>query len=377
MTAFVRKTLWREWRRFLPAMLAIAFTGLLLVVQAALVLGIFGSAALYVNDSSARIWVGYPGTQSVNLGRGISRDVEMALRMDPGIQRVEPLIWVDGDWHSQGDNGGVSVFVVGITPDASGMAFDRRLSPALRERLRQPSAVIVDRADLDQLGVRVGDAAWIDGHRVTVIAAQSGLRALGGVNVITSLDTARSLIGNAREQRKVTYLLADTTPVADADLLAQRLGGQAAFGPYHVWTARELAQKSQLFWMFDTGAGMAVLFLAVIVLLVGVVISSQALMAVVIGSVREYATLNALGVSMASLRGVVLEQAAWIGGLGMLMAGLLSSLLLWVAHGHDVPVAMTPGVAALCALLVIGLALFSGLIAMRGLLRADPALLLR
>ena len=51
--------------------------------------------------------------------------------------------------------------------------------------------------------------------------------------------------------------------------------------------------------------------------------------------------------------------------------------VLWLAHRHDVPVAMTPAVAFFCALLVMVLALASGLVAMRGLLRADPALLLR
>jgi putative ABC transport system permease protein len=394
MTSLVRKTLWREWRRFLPAVLAICFTGLLLMVQAALVLGIFGSAALYVNASSAALWVGYPGTQSVNLGRGINRDVEMALRMQPDVTAVEPLVWLDSDWRgtgNTGDNnsreknnadsekskGAVSVFVVGINPAADGMAFDHLLKPELRLRLQQPGAVIVDRADLDQLGVRVGDAAWIDGHRVSVIGVTHGMRALGGVNVLASVETARNLDSNTHGAGRVTYLLAGSRAASSLDALRKAISGQSAFGPYEVWTAREFAEKSELFWIFDTGAGVAVLFLAVIVLLVGIVISSQALMAVVISSVREYATLNALGVGMSALRRIVLEQATWIGGIGLLLAGLLSTVVLWLAHRHDVPVAMTPAVALFCALLVMVLALASGLIAMRGLLRADPALLLR
>lgn len=388
MTSLVRKTLWREWRRFMPAMLAICFTGLLLMVQAALVLGIFGSAALYVNASSAALWVGYPGTQSVNLGRGIDSDVEMALRMQPDVTAVEPLLWLDGDWRSDADTVGrhgdpekskssTSVFVVGINPAADGMAFDHLLKPDMRLRLQQPGAVIVDRADLEQLGVRVGDSAWIDGHRVSVIGVTHGMRALGGVNVLTSLETARNLDSNAHSNGRVTYFLAGTRAAAALENLRDAIGRQSAFGPYEIWTASEFARKSELFWIFDTGAGVAVLFLAVIVLLVGIVISSQALMAVVIASVREYATLNALGVGMSALRRIVLEQATWIGGIGLCMAGLLSTVVLWLAHRHDVPVAMTPAVAFFCALLVMVLALASGLVAMRGLLRADPALLLR
>jgi putative ABC transport system permease protein len=69
MVALARKTLVYEWRRFLPAMLAVGFAGLLQLLQIALVLGIFGSTSLYITGSSADVWVGYPGTQSVSLGR--------------------------------------------------------------------------------------------------------------------------------------------------------------------------------------------------------------------------------------------------------------------------------------------------------------------
>lgn len=373
MVALARKTLFREWRRFLPAVLTVCFAGLLLFVQAALVLGIFGSAAIYVTASSGDLWVGYPGTQSVNLGRPINRDVEMLLRMNPSVTQVAPFVWVDAGWRAPGV-GGVAVSVVGIDPSARGMVFDHLLSPAVRRDLQEPGSIIVDRADLDQLGVQGGSHAWINGRRVHIVAVISGLRALGGVNVISSLDTARNLDPQAGF---VTYYVAKLVDPAQASAVARQLNGNPAFGPYQVWTAPAFALRSQMYWLFDTGAGVAVVFLAGIVVLVGAVIASQTLTAVVVASAPEYATLNALGVGMPSLRRVVMEQAAWIGGLGLVGGGLLSALLLVVAHAQDVPVAMTPPVGFICAGLVLVLALISGLLAMRGLLRADPASLLR
>ena len=97
MIALARKTLIHEWRRFVPSVFAVGFSGVLLAMQAALVLGIVGSAADYVTAASADLWVGYPGTQSVNFGRNIGSDVEMRLRMDPEVEAVEPYVWVDGD----------------------------------------------------------------------------------------------------------------------------------------------------------------------------------------------------------------------------------------------------------------------------------------
>lgn len=124
MIALARKTLAYEWRRFLPVVLAMCFAGVLLIVQAALVLGIFGTAAIYVKASSADIWAGFPGTQSVNYGHAISADVESHLRMDPDVTRVEPYEWVDGEWRSSAQGtGNVSVYLSGISTQDDAMMF--------------------------------------------------------------------------------------------------------------------------------------------------------------------------------------------------------------------------------------------------------------
>lgn len=379
MIALARKTLVHEWRRFVPAVMVIGFSGLLLLVQAALVLGIFGSAAVSVTASSADLWAGFPGTQSVNFGRPIGADVAMRLRMEPEVTAVEPYLWVEGDWHNARTGGGnVSVFVSGLRTQADAMLFSRILSVGLRERLAEPGAVIIDRSDLAQLGVRVGDSAWINGQRVQLVAALSGLRALGGVNVLASMDTARSMESMDRAASAgATYYVARLRDPRRAAAVQARLGPAPAFGPGEVWTAAEFAERSQRYWLLDTGAGVAVLFMAGIVCLVGAVITSQALSAVVLASAREYAMLNALGASVLSLSRVVLEQAFWIGLLGMLVAAVTGTVLLWGAARYDIPVAMNPAVAATCAALVGGLAAISGLLAARGLLKADAALLLR
>lgn len=183
MIALARKTLAYEWRRFLPVVLAMCFAGVLLIVQAALVLGIFGTAAIYVKASSADIWAGFPGTQSVNYGHAISADVESHLRMDPDVTRVEPYEWVDGEWRSSArGTGNVSVYLSGISTRDDAMMFARILPADLRAQLREPGAVIVDSADLDTLGVdlqnnRAGSTArpcaWLPRNRACVALVAS------------------------------------------------------------------------------------------------------------------------------------------------------------------------------------------------------------
>ncbi|WP_295853269.1 ABC transporter permease [uncultured Xylophilus sp.] len=378
MIALARKTLVHEWRRFVPAVFAVGFSGVLLAVQAALVLGIFGSAAVAVSASSADLWAGWPGTQSVNFGRPVGPDVEMRLHMDPDVAAVEPYLWVEGDWQNARSIGGsVSVFVSGVRTAPDALMFSAVLPRPLRQRLDEPGAVIVDRADAAQLGIAGGDGrGWINGHRVQVVATVSGLRALGGVTVLASLDTARRLAGTDASAGS-TYVVARLRDPGQAAAVRARLAPDAAFGPFEVWTADAFARRSQHYWLFGTGAGVAVLFMSLIVCLVGAIVTSQSLMAVVASSSREYATLHALGVSRGALGRVVVQQACWIGGLGLALAALASTALLSAAAAQDVPVAMTLQAALVCTATVAAIALLSGLVAMRGLLRADPAELLR
>lgn len=375
MVALARKTLRHEWRRFLPTALAVGFACLLQLLQAAFVLGIFSSASVYVTSSTAALWVGFPGTQSVNMGRPVRADIEARLRMDPAIDRVEPFIWLDGDW--QGPEGSSSVFISGINVHDDGMLFARSLPPGTRTLLSAPDAVVVDRADVGKLGVKAGDSATINGHRVYVVAVAQGLRALGGVNVLASLETARRLDPDPASSPGPTYLVASLHPGVEPTAVANRVCCSKAFGSYDVWTAKDFARRSELYWLFDTGAGAGVLFLAVIVFTAGAAISSQALIGAVNGSIREYATLNALGVSMAELRWVVLEQAFLVGIVGLLGAVVLGGLLLVLAKSQDVPVQLDITVSVICMAVALGVAAVSGVAAVQNLQGADPATLLR
>ncbi|NII11116.1 ABC transporter permease [Oleiagrimonas sp. C23AA] len=377
MVSLARKTLLYEWRRFLPAILAVGFATLLQLLQAALVLGIFGGAAVYVTGSDADIWIGYPGTQSVDQGRPIDADVASLLHMDRHVGRVEPFDLLDGDWRGGHGTGGISVFVSGIRTRPGSMMFSQVLTPRLRARLAYPESVIVDPADLEKLGVRVGDTASINGHLVRVVGTAHGLRALGGVNVLTSLETARTLDPSPADTGGPTYLVARLDNPSNAAAVVARLRGHDGFGPYQAWTASQFARRSVLFWLFDTGAGAGVLFLAAIVFAVGAIITSQALMAAVVASINEYATLNALGVGKRSLRGVVLEQAFWVGACGLVGAGILTAVMVSVARSQSVPVVMNAPVMLACLALIMVLVGISGLFAMRSIRRADPATLLR
>lgn len=378
MISLARKTLIHDWRRFAGVSFSVGFAGLLIIIQLALVLGIFGSAAVYVNQSSADIWVGYPGTQSVNYGRTISPEVGIKLRMQSGISHVESYIWVDGDWYTPASvNGNVSVYLSGISTNTNAMMFSHLLTSTQRERLREPGAIIVDPADLSVLGTQEDGYGWINKKKVHIVGLLKGLRGLGGVNIISSIDTAYEINGRTEDEGS-TYFVAR---VANKDnlksVISQLSNKDKSIGPYQVWSSEDFAFISQKYWVLDTGAGLAVIFMAFIVSLVGAVITSQSLKAVIQSYSREFATLNALGASRIALSLVVLELSMITGLIGVVISVLISGVFVLAAKSFQIPIALNITGLVGCVVVILVMVLVSSISAIRSQFKIDPSLLLR
>ena len=74
---------------------------------------------------------------------------------------------------------------------------------------------------------------------------------------------------------------------------------------------------------------------------------------------------------------MVLQQALWVGVVGLVVAAILSGLILWGAKLLYIPVAVSLPITAGCGVLVLCVAVFSGFAALSQLSKADPAALLR
>ncbi|SDP70464.1 ABC transporter permease [Phyllobacterium sp. OV277] len=374
--SIARKTLIHEWRRFLPAIVAVGFSGVLMIVQGALLLGIIGSNALYVTQSKAEYWVGFPGTQSVDLGRPIGADTATSLYIEQNISNIEPFLLGSGDWRGA-RGGGTGVTIVGIDTKANGLALGRIVPAMMRNLLLEPGTVLIDATDKSKLAIDVGGSAEINGRRVRVVGIIDGLRGLGGVNVITSIDTARTLDTALSTSDNVTYFLYNVNKFAPGDAILNRLNQQAGSKRFYVWSAQDLAGMSIRYWLLESGAGVAFIFATAIAMLVGTLVTSQTLMAAVAGSIPQYATLRALGVSFKSLRVIVIEQAAWVGVLGLLLGATFSIIAATIANMYRVPFELRTSVMLAASIVVLLVAFAAGLLALRRLHHADPATLLR
>ena len=165
--------------------------------------------------------------------------------------------------------------------------------------------------------------------------------------------------------------------VEDEESLADSVRYNLEREGYSVSVAPEFSRRSQLYWLLESGVGIGAGFAALLALMVGVVIASQTLSAAILASLKEFATLRALGVSPGQLRAVVFELAAWIGVVGLVLTGLLTVLVAAVAKAHHIAMAFSGWLVAGTAVSILLITALSGLYALRPLFRAEPANLLR
>jgi putative ABC transport system permease protein len=369
------KTLCYEWRRFLPAVVAVGFCGLLVLLQAGLLFGIFALSTAYVTRSDADVWVGFPGVQSIDLGRPISSRAETFAWMDSRVRRVERLAWGSGAWRT-GHRGMVNVYLVGVPTAADAMALAHALTPAQRRALAVPDAVLIDAADSDKLEAHLGDVAEVNGRRVKVAGLTTGLRGLGGVNVIGSVATIHRLDPSAGAGGDAAYFLVRTGDPADADPLAAALSRVGRDRGFEALTTAQLTARTTRYWLAESGAGLALLFGGALAVAVAIAITAQTLSAAVAASLKEYAALRALGLSLAALRQVVLTQSAWVGLVGATAAGLVAWAAIALAQFYSIPIQLSAQMGVAASLGIVAVALVSGVAALRRVAQADPASLL-
>jgi putative ABC transport system permease protein len=369
--SYTLSTLWYERQRYLPGVLATAFSELLVALQCGLLLGMFSFVSVPVDHTRADIWVGGPNIPTVDRGHPIPADYLVRVAAEPEVERCEVFIQGFAYW-VRNDGGAALSMVIGARLEDDALGCVAELTPELRYRLREPGAVVVDESDLGRLGVgNVGDGAEIGGRRVRVVGVVRGTRSLAGAYVFCSVPTARQVLGLRSDL--TTYVLARCHAAA-APSVAARLG---TYPTLSATTSDEFSRRSRLHWLTRTKAGMALGSAAALGLLVGAAVTSQTLAAATTASLREYTVLWALGIPRRRMVGAVLAQAFWVGAAGVTLALPVVYALAWAADEIGVGVLLPGWLLAGTLMVTLGTALASSVLALRTLWRMEPATLLR
>src|SRR5262249_5255669 len=174
---------------------------------------------------------------------------------------------------------------------------------------------------------------------------------------------------------KANYFMVRVAP--DADVAAVRSRLAAGLSDAEVLTPAEFRHRSRVFWLFDTGAGAALLGSAILGIIVGTIIVAQTLYSSTKDHLKEFATLRAIGSSRAYILKVIVIQALLSGVLGFSIAAAIGLALVHATADAALPVVMTPELTlrpVALTIAVCAMAAIAAVAAIRVVTRIDPAM---
>lgn len=364
------RNLFHDRIRLVVTLVGILFSIVLVAVQLGLYLGARKMIIGMIENADAEIWITAYGAKSFEeSGTLEGRERHVALSV-PGVASVEPLVAAFNEWRKP-DGGNTLSVVVGTDMREGGLKPWGLVEGSAADIFR-PDAVAVDRTYLENLGVKsVGDTAQIDTQRVRIVALTEGIRSFTTAPyVFMPLARARSIMGLSGTQ--TTFLLVKLAPGADRPtvqkVIADRLPN------VEVLTKETFRQRSLAHWLFETGAGIALIGGAVLGTLVGTVIVAQTLYSSTKDHLNEFATLRALGSSAGYIHRVILLQAALSAAFGYALGMSLAMWIIEASKNSALPIIMTPGLAIGLLALTIFMCAISALAAIMKVTRIDPAM---
>jgi putative ABC transport system permease protein len=369
------KILWHGRNRFLPAILAVSFSAVLIAVQFGVLLGTLAVSSRPIDHAAAQIWVALRDVPSIELGHPIPESWMYRLQALPEVEDAESLLYEFAYWHKP-IGGSVHCCIIGARLEQTSLGAVRDLSPAMRTLLTEPGAVVVDATELERLGLPhgVGDTAEVMGHKVRVVGLVHGFKSIWGPYVFCSMETARLLLGMFQPDQ-AQYLLARCRPGVDVSAVVQRLCRK--YPDMAVLPRGDFSLQTRLYWLTRTRVGIALGLTSVLALVIGLVITSQTLYAATAASLREYAVLHALGIPRWRISRMVLAQSFWIGLGGVVLSVPVALVLARVAGSVGAEVQLPAWLLVGTIMVTMTIALASGLLALRSLRLVEPANLLR
>ena len=363
------RNLFHDRLSLLVTLVGIVFSVVLVAIQCGLYIGSGRTIATVIDKVKADLWVVPIGTKSFDDPSLLTGYEKYAVLSTPGVAKSEEIVVGFSAWRKP--EGGKKAFIlVGLDYKNGGLE-PWNIEEGTVEELDIPYSVAIDKSYFPDLGINeIGDMAEINGQRVRVSAVTKRIRSFTTLPyAFTTIDRARQFVGASKNQS--TYQLVKLAKGADIEEVRTEL--TARLPDTEVLTQEEFRNRSLNYWLFKTGAGMALISGAALGIIVGVVVVAQTLYASTKDHLNEFATLRALGASAGYIHAVILIQAILSAILGYLAGISLALLVVYAAKGSTLNVVMTPTLAGWLFALTLGMCIVAAISAIFKVTRIDPA----
>lgn len=364
----------------MAAVVALAFSGLLILAFVGMFMGIAKAVTATIDRSPAEIIILDPHSESmIGNSSGIPLRIKPTIYMHPEVMGVDEMRGNGAHWQNSPKPGekrrdtGVQIMAINPTPGSPSLPTD--FSEATRQAIVEPYAVAIDRSTVKSLGADVGDRVLLNGRTVKVRALLDGYPSVTQPTVVMSIDTMNALTGGPGS-RTGALVVRIKHPERAAQVRDEL--NAASHGAYRAWLREELSEANQnAIFTEEQIIGIILAFAVIVGIIVGVAITSQTLRGAILASIKEFASFRALGVSMGSLRRIIVELSFWVGIAGLFGTAALLAAASSAAFAIGLPLAFQPPQVIATALLLVAISIVSGLMALGVLKKSQPADLLR
>jgi len=359
MPPLARRNLFHDKVRLTVTLTGIVFAVVLIVVELGLFVGFTVTTSGLVDHSNADLWVTSKHVPYVELGVPFSERKLYQIRAVPGVGEAQKIVSRWSQW-KRADGREESVQIVGINPD-SVMEQPWNLVQGNVQDLKQPDAVIMDDMYKDKLAVHhLGEVFEVNGRRARVVGFTHGIRSFTtSPYVFTTFKRAQEYVKLPEDQ--TIFVLVKLVPGTSVEQVRRDILGSVQ--NVEVFTSHEFSRMTQIYWMFTTGAGVAVLLAALLGLVVGFVVVAQTIYATTMDHLREYGTLKAMGAPNSYVYKVIIKQAAMSAVMGYVLGMIVSAFVVRASQSGGaailLPLPMAIGMFFLTLAMCVGAALVS------------------
>jgi len=373
-------TLLYEWRRYFAAIIALAVAGLLVLALTGMFLGAGKAFTATIDRSPAEIMVLPPDAEGLfGNNSGLPRRMIPIVYEHPDVVETMPLDGAFAFWQNFPKDGspakGAGVQVIVIDPTPNSLTIPTDFDSHLMEALSEPFSVVIDQSSVGKLGTPLNEKAKMNGRTVNVRGLTTGYPNMFNSTVFVSRQTAK-LLNVIQEGPRVGSLLVKVKDPKRAAQIVEELNKMGK-GQYRAWTRQSLSANNELGILKEGGIGIILGFMVLVGVFIGIVITWQTLQAAILANIKEFASLRALGVSMGHLRLIILELSFWVGVFGLIMTAVLVGGVSLIARLIAIPMDFPLYIDVPVAIVLLLIAMLSGLFSLGVLKKSQPADLLR
>jgi putative ABC transport system permease protein len=364
--------------KYLGIIFGVAFASLLMAHQVAIFCGVMGRTTSQIKDvQEADVWVMDAKTSYIDEVSALVDNDLQRVRGVPGVEWAVPFYksnlrarLADGTFRQ--------VMLMGVD-DATLIGAPRDMVLGTVAALRRPDAVVIDEAGYRYIWpgepFELGKELEINERRAVVAGICKASAPFQTLPVVYS-RYSQAVRYAPRERSRLSFVLVKGRPgVADREL-CRRIHEQTGL---QALTRDQFAWKTIRYFLGSTGIPVNFGITVVLGFIVGVAIAGQTFYLFTVENLKQFGALKAMGVSDGRLVGMILLQAAVVGGIGygtgMGVAAVFFESTKNITHlrGFYLPWQVMAG-TGLAVTLIVAL---SSLLSIRRVLVLEPAVVFR